>query len=151
MSTVRCSHPAGAIDTAVFQTFPSLDALYSGYVSAVASLTRVQPIATNFGECSAHSSNGEISWNHNFMHRRTYSLEQLMYGQVDENKAGGRLFCGFANGQFHIVWTMNDGRMLGEVTGGRHQDVFRWWRAIHHSIAVGSSEPQMQGSETHMH
>jgi hypothetical protein len=34
------------------------------------------------------------------------------------------------------VWTQNDGRLLGELSGAPHYDAYVWWRQVHHEIAL---------------
>ncbi|TMK98298.1 MAG: hypothetical protein E6G34_11660 [Actinobacteria bacterium] len=143
-SMVTCRQPAFAIERVTFQTFPSLTALYTAYVSEVRSLNGGQ-FATNFGECAPDKTNGEVSWNHNYEHHRSYSLAQLQSGSVSDEQAAGRLFCVFSNSAYHVVWTMNDGRLLAALVGAPHDDAYNWWHGVHHSIALGAM--QTSGNE----
>jgi hypothetical protein len=37
-----------------------------------------------------------------------------------------------------MVWTQDDGHVLGVVAGTPHQNVWVWWVAIHHDIGLGA-------------
>ena len=38
-----------------------------------------------------------------------------------------------------MVWTQNDGHLLGYTAGPVHTDVWNWWVAIHHNIGISSA------------
>jgi hypothetical protein len=145
-SMVTCSRPAFSIQTATFRTFPSLQALYAAYIGETTSLNGGQ-LHTNFGECTPQTTNGELSWNHNYQHPRHYSLAQSQSGQLADDQAAGRLFCVFSNSEYHLVWTMNDGRLLATLTGAPHGDAWAWWHGVHHAIDLKGSTP---ASSMHM-
>jgi hypothetical protein len=42
-----------------------------------------------------------------------------------------------------FVWTQDDGRLLGWVTGPLHEQVWNWWLAVHHEIAIGKPPMMM--------
>jgi hypothetical protein len=66
----------------------------------------------------------------------------LISGQLDPvSQAAGRVFCNYVNGQEYIVWTQDDGHLLGSVVGPVHQVVWQWWVDIHHNI--GFTAPPM--------
>ena len=148
-SMVTCSKPAFSINTVTFQTFASLGALYGAYANEVRSLSG-SALRTNVGECTPQTTNGEISWNHNYQHPRHYSLAQLQSGKVGDDQAAGRLFCIFSNSEYHLVWTMNDGRLLAMLTGAPHDDAWTWWHGVHHAIdlpgSTSMSSMQMSGA-----
>jgi hypothetical protein len=89
--------------------------------------------------CWPDSVYGEAGWNHDFQHPKNFSLAQTESGHVSDVQEAGRLFCTFKNGLEYIVWTQNDGDLLGVVSGAPHDNTWHWWRQIHHSISLGSS------------
>jgi hypothetical protein len=150
VSMVMCSQPAFPIETVSFQTFASLAALYAGYVGEVKSLDGGS-FRTNVGDCTPQKTSGELSWNHNYQHPRSYSLAQMQSGSIGDDQAAGRLFCSFSNSEYHLVWTMNDGRLLAILAGTPHDDAWNWWHGVHHAIDLkGSMAPSnMQMSNGH--
>jgi len=146
---VACTRPSFGIETATFSTFPSLNALYAAYVRHVDSV-EPGPFRANFGDCSEVLTKGEVSWNHNYEHSRLYSLDLSRSGRLSDDKAAGRASCAFANGELHMLWTQNDGRLLGELTGAPHPDAYRWWHAVHHVIVLPHTQPPMTTSGGHM-
>ena len=144
---VTCSQPYFAIQTVSFQTYPSQDALYRAYIAAVRSLGirhGKNSIRTDFGDCSRTLSYGEVSWNHDFRHPKTYSLAQSRSGRLmPANQAAGRVACTITGSQYDLVWTEDAGHMLAKLSGSPHDAAWRWWREVHHNIAV-------QGSPMHM-
>lgn len=130
-----CDHPRFAVSTVNLQTFGSLASLYSAYV------TRVKAVSDggyrqNVGACSTRSTSGESSWNHNYQHPKGFSLAQLRAGHLTDDQAAGRLFCTVTNGQLYVLWTDNNGMLLGELTGFPHVDAYKWWRHVHHNLEV---------------
>jgi hypothetical protein len=83
---------------------------------------------------------------------------QVMSGNLDATtQAAGRLFCMIddTTGDYHIVWTQNQGNLLATVVGDDHEAVQRWWFRVHHNIniSVGGSTPtpmDMGGTPTDM-
>jgi hypothetical protein len=145
-SLVTCSHPHFAVDTVSFRTYPSQDALYTAYVAAVRSFGNRMgdSIRTNFGDCSQRLSYGEVGWNHNMYHPRTYSLAQSRSGRLNPStQAAGRVFCVIVGSQFHLVWTQDGGHLLGMLSGAPHKDAYEWWRPIHHNMAPSGSPMHM--------
>jgi serine/threonine protein kinase len=144
---VTCSQPHFAIQTVTFQTYPSQDALYRAYVAAVRSLGirhGTNSIRTNFGDCSKTLSYGEVSWNHDFRHPKTYSLTQSRSGRLmSASQAAGRVACTITGSQYDLVWTEDAGHMLAKLSGSPHDAAWGWWREVHHNIAL-------QGSSMHM-
>jgi serine/threonine protein kinase len=138
-SDVTCSQPAPAISTARFRTYPSLTALYSAYKATVKSLGQ-NPFKQNFGDCTTRLTSGEVAWNHDYQHPRKYTVSQMTSPGFPDNDAAGRLFCTFTNSQLYMVWTQNDGRMLGTMNGSPHDDAWLWWHGVHHSISLPGSQ-----------
>jgi hypothetical protein len=135
---VACDHPYVGIDQARFRTYASLPGLYPQYELRVRGLSDGR-FPVNYGDCTRNKISGEVSWNHNFEHSRTFSVAQLRSGNLrDDNQAAGRVFCRLRNGVITIVWTDNHATLLGTVTGAPHSLVFRWWKRVHHDLAVGS-------------
>jgi hypothetical protein len=56
------------------------------------------------------------------------------------------VFCNYTGGLEYMVWTQNDGHLLGYVAGQVHGDVWTWWVAIHHNIGFGSAPMNMGAS-----
>ena len=137
---VTCESPAPAISWVTFRTFPSLTALYSAYVAQVKS---VHPgtFTENTGDCglAAPGTNGdEVAWNHRFQHPRNYTVAQMTTGMVTDTQAVGRVFCITLDGtQEEMVWTQDDGHLLGTLFGVDHEAVWYWWTAVHHNIVFG--------------
>lgn len=139
---VTCNAPASGIDHVIFQTYPSLTALYAAYVALVGQLDsgRFQP---NFQDCGIRQTVGEVSWNHQFQHPKTYSVAQSSSGKLTDDQAAGRVYCNFANGEENMVWTQNDGHLLAWVMGPIHESVWNWWVTIHHNIGLSNSPMNM--------
>jgi hypothetical protein len=137
---VTCTSPAPAISWATFRTFPSLTGLYSAYVAAVQAV-HPGPFTQNTGDCglAAPGTNGdEIAWNHHFQHSRAYTVAQMTTGTVTDTDAVGRVFCITVDGtQEEMVWTQDDGHLLGMLGGTDHEAVWYWWAAVHHNIVFG--------------
>jgi hypothetical protein len=145
MSTtmVSCTQPHYAINAVVFQTFPSMRALYAAYEARVKALSG-GTFQANFNDCSRTSTNGEIAWNHDFQHSRKYPMSMFISGQVTDDKAAGRMYCTFNNDVLDLVWTQDDGRLMAELSGAPHFDAFQWWVGVHHAIVFPGS-PAMPG------
>jgi hypothetical protein len=139
---VTCTHPVTWVSTATFRTYPSLDALYSAYQADVRHLSSGQ-FKTNFGDCTQDQTNGEVGWNHNYQHPRNYSVAQMESPTFPDDKAAGRVFCTFMNGQLYLVWTQNDGHLLAMLNGAPHDNAWIWWRGIHHSIDISGTSMHM--------
>ena len=140
-----CTNPAPGVTSASFKIYPSITALYSAYETLVRSLNSGH-FEQNVQDCglAAPSPVGEVAWNHEFRHPKVYSVQQMETGMVPLDKAAGRVFCVFLDtGSEDIVWTQNNGNLLGMVSGGPHADVWYWWSAIHHSIALDGKPMQM--------
>ena len=78
-------------------------------------------------------------------HPIQYAFSMFPAGRITDDQAAGRLFCTFDNDQLHLVWTQNDGRLLGELNGAPHYDAYVWWRQVHHEIALAGS-PSMKNT-----
>jgi hypothetical protein len=135
---VSCTQPVQAVNTVTFRTYASLQSLYSAYMSRVMALSGGK-FHTNYGNCTEVMTSGERSWNHNVSHPSQYAFNLFPAGRITDDQAAGRLFCTFANDQLHLVWTQNDGRLLGELSGAPHYDAYVWWRQVHHEIALPGS------------
>ena len=134
---VACDHPHAGIGQARFRTYPSLNTLYAAYTERVRGLSDDR-LRVNFGDCTRAKISGEVSWNHNYEHPRHFTLAQVASGTLrDDTQAAGRVFCRLRDGVITIVWTDNHANMLGTVTGAPHSLVFRWWKRVHHDLAIG--------------
>ena len=132
---VTCTAPASGITAAVFQTYPSLTALYAAYTAKVSSLNSGQ-FKQNFNNCGPQGINGEVGWNHLPQHTSQYTVAQMTTGLVKDDQAAGRVSCTFAQGVESLVWTQNDGNMLGYVYGPVHTNVWNWWVPVHLNIGL---------------
>jgi len=139
---VTCTAPAAGISGVVFQTYPSLKALYAAYTAKVTSLNSNQ-FKQNFSDCGAQGTYGEVGWNHLFQHTRNYTVDQMIMGMVRDDQAAGRVFCNYTQGLEYMIWTQNDGHLMGYVAGPVHTDVWDWWVAIHHNIGIGGAPMNM--------
>ncbi len=134
---VACDQPHVGIGQARFRTYPSLQGLYAAYAQRVRGLSDDR-LPVNVGDCTRAKISGEVSWNHNYVHPRHYTMAQVASGTLrDDTQAAGRVFCRLRDGVITIVWTDNHAMMLGTVTGAPHSLVFRWWKHVHHDLAVG--------------
>jgi serine/threonine protein kinase len=143
-TVVTCTAPAPGITGAVFQTFPNQRALYTAYMAKVASLNTGNQFKQNFKDCESQDTYGEIGWNHQFQHTSKYTVAQMITGSITDDQAAGRVFCNYTQGLEYMVWTQNDGHLLGYVAGPVHTDVWNWWVAVHHNIGIGGSPMNMQ-------
>jgi len=143
-TVVTCSAPAPGITGVVFQTFPSQQALYTAYMAKVASLSPGSKFRQNFSDCGSQLTYGEIGWNHQFKHTSKYTVAQMTAGSVTDDQAAGRVFCNYTQGLEYMIWTQNDGHLLGYVAGPVHTDVWDWWVKVHHNIGIGGSPMDMQ-------
>jgi len=132
---VTCAAPAAGISAVVFQTYPSLKVLYAAYAAKVTSLNSHQ-FKQNFNDCGAQGTYGEVGWNHLFQHTKAYSVDQMTMGMVKDDQAAGRVFCNYTQGLEYMVWTQNDGRLMGYAAGPVHANVWTWWVAVHHNIGI---------------
>ena len=139
---VTCTAPAAGISGVVFQTYPSLKALYAAYTAKVTSLNTNQ-FRQNFNDCGSQATFGEVGWNHLFQHTRKYTVDQMTMGSVRDDQAAGRVFCNYTQGLEYMVWTQNDGHLMGYVAGPVHTDVWNWWVAVHHNIGIGGAPMNM--------
>jgi hypothetical protein len=139
---VTCTAPAAGISAVVFQTYPSLKALYAAYAARVTALNSNQ-FKQNFNDCGSEATFGEVGWNHLFQHTRKYTVNQMIMGSVQDDQAAGRVFCNYTQGLEYMVWTQNDGHLMGYVAGPVHTDVWDWWVAVHHNIGIGGSPMDM--------
>ena len=64
-------------------------------------------------------------------------------GKVTDDQAAGRVFCTYTQGLEYMVWTQDDGHLMGYVAGPVHGDVWNWWVAVHHNIGFGSAPMNM--------
>lgn len=92
-------------------------------------------------------TNGEIGWNHDFKHPSMYPVSEFTSGQITDDKAAGRVYCTFEDNDLYLVWTQDDGRVLGELSGAPHVDAYVWWRQVHHSIVMPGSPNMMMAME----
>jgi Protein kinase domain len=144
-SAVTCTRPAFGATSVTFRTYPSLGALYGAYLAAIRSVAPGS-FHSNFGDCTEQQTDGEVSWNHNYEHPRDFALSQSRSGRLTDDQAAGRVFCTFSNSMLHIVWTQNDGRLLGVLNGAPHANTWDWWKGVHHSIDLPGSNSNMSMS-----
>lgn len=140
-TTVSCVAPAPGITGAVFRTYPSPQALYAAYVQEVKSLDSGR-FRANSGDCgrSSPAVAGEMGWNHWFRDPRPGAGGRVPVATVGDPRAADRVFCVTTGGAGEdMVWTQDDGDILGLVSGKPHEDVWNWWAAIHHRIAFPCS------------
>jgi hypothetical protein len=143
-TVVTCTAPAGGITAAIFQTFPNQQALYAAYTAKVAALTPGNKFKQNFADCESQVTYGETGWNHLFHHTSKYTVDQMIMNKVTDDQAAGRVFCNYTQGLEYMVWTQNDGHLMGYVAGPVHTDVWDWWVKVHHSIGIGGAPMDMQ-------
>jgi len=139
---VTCTAPFVGISAVVFQTYPNLKALYAAYTAKVKSLNSGQ-VMENYQDCGLEQTVGEVGWNHQFQHPKTYTVMQMSMGMVTDNQAVGRVFCTFTQGLEYMVWTQDDGHLLAYAVGPVHEDVWNWWVAIHHNIGLAGAPMHM--------
>ena len=139
---VTCTAPAPGISAAVFQKYPDQKALYAAYMAKVSALNSGQ-FKQNFKDCEFQDTYGEVSWNHQRRHNLAYTVDQMeTVGAVTDDQAAGRVFCTYTNGLEYMVWTQNDGHLMGYVSGPLHADVWNWWVPVHHNIGLtGVAQP----------
>jgi serine/threonine protein kinase len=142
-AAVTCTAPYSGISGVVFQTFPNQQALYTAYMAKVASLNSSK-FKQNFSDCESQATYGEVGWNHLFKHTSKYTVAQMTAGTVTDDQAAGRVFCNYTQGLEYMVWTQNDGHLMGYVAGSVHTDVWNWWVGVHHNIGIGGSPMNMQ-------
>ncbi len=139
---VTCTAPAAGVSGVVFQTYASLKAMYAAYTAKVSSLNSGQ-FRQNFNDCGSQGTYGEVGWNHLFQHTRNYTVDQMTMGIVKDDQAAGRVFCNYTQGLEYMVWTQNDGSLMGYVAGPVHATVWTWWVAVHHNIGIGGAPMHM--------
>jgi hypothetical protein len=139
---VTCTAPASGISGVVFETYPNQTALYAAYMAKVDSVNSGQ-FKQNFSDCGSQTTFGEVGWNHLFQHTRKYTVAQMTMGQVKDDQAAGRVFCTYTQGLEYMIWTQNDGHLMGYVAGPVHGDVWTWWVALHHNIGIGGAPMNM--------
>jgi hypothetical protein len=145
-TTVTCLQPSPAVDLVIFRSYRSLPALYAAYEARVSQIAQ-GPFRSNFGNCTETMTNGEIGWNHDFKHPSMYPIGEFTSGQITDDKAAGRVYCTFEDNDLYLVWTQDDGRVLGELSGAPHVDAYVWWRQVHHSIVMPGSPNMMMAME----
>ncbi|HEU5420363.1 MAG TPA: hypothetical protein VFV41_21930, partial [Streptosporangiaceae bacterium] len=143
-TVVTCSAPAAGITAAIFQTFPNQQALYAAYTAKVAALSPGDKFKQNFADCESQITYGETGWNHLFHHTPKYTVDQMIMNKVTDDQAAGRVFCNYTQGLEYMVWTQNDGHLMGYVAGPVHTDVWDWWVKVHHNIGIGGAPMDMQ-------
>jgi serine/threonine protein kinase len=116
--------------------------LYAAYTARVTELN-TNKFRQNFNDCGAQDTFGEVGWNHLFQHTRSFTVDQMIMGTVRDDQAAGRVFCNYTQGLEYMVWTQNDGHLMGYVAGPVHTDVWNWWVGVHHNIGIGGSPMNM--------
>jgi hypothetical protein len=140
---VTCTAPVAGINGVVFQTYPNLKAMYAAYTAKVSTLIPNHQFKQNFSDCESQLTYGETAWNHQFKHTAKYTVDQMTTGTITDDQAAGRVFCNYSQGMEYMVWTQDDGHLMGYVAGPIHTDVWNWWVAVHHNIGIGSSTIKM--------
>ncbi len=112
---VTCVAPAPGINEAEFHTYPNLTVLYNTYMAEVMSLSSPSQFKQNYNDCELEQTVGEAGWNHQFQHPKTYTVAEMSAGKVTDDQAAGRVFCNFTQGLEYIVWTQDDGHVMGVV------------------------------------
>ena len=135
---VTCTAPAPGISEVEFHTYPNLTALYNAYMAEVTSLSSPSQFKQNYRDCGLGQTVGEVGWNHQFQHPKTYTVAEMSAGRVTDDQAAGRVFCNNIQGLEYMVWTQDDGHVLGVVVGAPHENVWNWWVAVHHNIGLSS-------------
>ncbi len=72
-----------------------------------------------------------------------YPVSEFTAGQITDDNAAGRVYCTFDDSDLYLVWTQDDGRVLGELSGAPHVDAHVWWRQVHHSIVIPGTPNMM--------
>jgi len=143
---VTCLQPEPAVDVVIFRTYPSLQTLYAAYEARVSQIAQ-GPFRANYGNCTETMTSGETGWNHDFKHPSMYPMSDFTSGRITDDQAAGRVYCTFENSDLYLVWTQDDGRVLGELSGAPHVDAYVWWRQVHHSIVMPGSPNMMRAME----
>ena len=68
----------------------------------------------------------------------------MTMGMVKDDQAAGRVFCNYALDLEYMVWTQNDGRLMGYVAGPVHTNVWDWWVAVHQTSASAAPHEHVQ-------
>jgi serine/threonine-protein kinase len=144
---VTCVSPSPGIAEAMFRTYPSLTALYSAYEQAMKSLDGGH-VLQNVPACGLQAppvGGAELAWNHQFKNPAIYSIASMVAGKVPQQDAAGRYFCitSPGTGAATILWTQDDGHVLGVVSGPLHEQIWDWWKLVHHEIAIGKPAMSM--------
>jgi hypothetical protein len=135
-TAVTCMAPAPGITGVVFSTYPTLGTLYAAYVARVRSLNAGR-FRENYSGCGrpAPAGTGEGSWSEQSRHPAPGTVARTRAGEVTGVRAAGRVFCTMTVGaEEDMVWTQDDGHLLGWVAGDPHEDVWAWWAGIHGEI-----------------
>ena len=143
---VMCKQPHYAVDEVIFRSFSSDKALYAAYQSRVEAIGQA-PFRANYGNCTETMTSGEVGWNHDFKHPSMYPMGDFTSGRITDDQAAGRVYCTFENSDLYLVWTQDDGRVLGELSGAPHVDAYVWWRQVHHSLVMPGSPNMMMAME----
>ena len=80
-------------------------------MAKVASLNSGQ-FKQNFNDCESQDTYGEVGWNHQFQHPKTYTVDQMTMGRLTDDQAAGRVFCNYTQGLEYMVWTQDDGHLM---------------------------------------
>ncbi len=140
---VTCIAPSPGITEVAFHTYPNLTALYNAYMAEVMSHSSPSQFKQNYKDCELEQTVGEAGWNHQFQHPKTYTVAEMTAGKVTDDQAAGRVFCNFTQGLEYMIWTQDDGHVMGIVAGAPHENVWNWWVAIHHNIPLGGASMNM--------
>jgi hypothetical protein len=64
-------------------------------------------------------------------------------GTVTDGQVAGRVFCNYTQDLEYMVWTQDDGHLMGYAAGPVHGDVSTCWVAVHHNIGIGGAPMNM--------
>lgn len=143
---VVCTQPTTAIRKLEMETFPDVQSLYDAY-SRDAEQLRGAPLELNVGNCNSRERSGEVSWNHQYQHPKTYTIDDHMSGDLmKDGSAEGRLACSISGSFMTIVWSDDCGNLLGRIEGPV-MSLFTTWKALHHNIVPPTCEPMDMGDQ----
>ncbi len=114
---VTCIAPSPGITEVAFHTYPNPTALYNAYMAEVMSHGSSSQFKQNYQDCGLEQTVGEVGWNHQFQHPKTYTVAEMTAGKVTDDQAAGRVFCNFTQGREYMIWTQDDGHVMGIVAG----------------------------------
>ena len=151
-TNMTCTSPVKVIASAHFETFTSVTALYVAYEAVIRKYNPTHTFGEAVGNCGGTTPKvyGEIGWNHQEAHTDNWSIQTMSSPGFNQELAEGRIACFAVGDSQDIVWTADDGMMLGWAIGsGPVESVYQWWIDMHHNIIfpgtrVCGDEPLMK-------